>query len=143
MEHLLKVAVTGVLLSNKALTTAKMKAQDVAKAWNSAYPVGASLTYLGEKYVTRVKGYGSDDDFGNNWNNLKTPNLRFHTVLGSHAYRYGLSYLPSDMNTMKSNLLNGKDPVAFAKFRKNLNIALKATDLQKIENAVTFLLTGL
>jgi chitinase len=138
------VAVTGVLVSKKALKTAKMNAKDVYNAWNSAYPAGATLTPLGEQFVTGVKGFGSDDGFGNDWNHLKSPNMRFFTVIGSHAYRYGLSYLPGDMNTMKNNLLNGDDPVALKKFTRNLNkVVAKGTDLKAMETAVTFLLTGI
>ncbi|KAH8689785.1 hypothetical protein GQ44DRAFT_744815 [Phaeosphaeriaceae sp. PMI808] len=144
LQHLLTVAVTGVLVSKKALKTAKMQAKDVYNAWNSAYPAGATLASLGEQFVTGVKGFGSDDDFGNDWNNLKSPNMRFYTVIGSHAYRYGLSYLPGDMNTIKSNLLRGKDPVALRKFTTQLNKAVsKGTDLKTMESAVTFLLTGI
>lgn len=137
------MAVTGVLVSKKALTAAKMKAQDVYDAWNSVYPVGAALTDLGQKFVTGVKGFGSDDDFGNDWNNLRTPNMRFYTVIGSHAYRYGLSYLPGDMNTMKSNLLRGQQPFALNKFKGQLKIVALTKDLQEMETAVTYLLTGL
>lgn len=136
------MAVTGVLVSEKALKTAKMQAKDVYNAWNSAYPVGAILASLGEQFVIGVKGFGSDDDFGNDWNHLKSPNMRFYTVIGSHAYRYGLSYLPGDMNTIKSNLLRGNDPVALRKFTPQLNkVVAKGTDLKTLESAVTFLLT--
>ncbi|EUC49054.1 glycoside hydrolase family 18 protein [Bipolaris oryzae ATCC 44560] len=144
IEHLLKVAVTGVLVSKKAMKAAKMSAKDVAAAWNAVYPAGATLKWLGEQVVANVPGFGSDDGFGNDWNNLKTPNMRFFTVIGSHAYRYGLSYLPGDMNTMKSNLLRGLDPVALGKFTKRLNkVVAKGTSLKDMEEAVTFLLTGI
>jgi chitinase len=125
-------------VSKKALTATKMKAKDVVDAWNSLYLIGADLTHLGQTFVAGVKGYGSDDGFGNDWNHLETPNMRFHTVLGSHAYRYGLSYLPGDLNTIKSNLLRGLDPVAFHKFRKQLNIVARTKDLKEMEKAVTF-----
>lgn len=133
-----------MLVSKKAPKTAKIQAKDVYNAWNSAYPAGATLASLGEQFVTGVKGFGSDDDFGNDWNNLKTPNMRFHTVIGSHTYRYGLSYLPGDLNTIKSNLLNGKQPIALGKFMLRLNkVVAKGTDLKTLESAVTFLLTGI
>jgi chitinase len=130
-------------MSKKALVTAKMKVKDVTDAWNKVYPAGAILTNLGQQFVAGVKGFGSDDDYGNDWNNLDTPNKRFYTVIGSHAYRYGLSYLPGDMNTMKNNLLNGKNPVAIGKFNTALRKAAKSTDLKEMETAVTFLLTGI
>jgi chitinase len=130
-------------MSKKALVTAKMKVKDVTDAWNKVYPAGAVLTNLGQQFVVGVKGYGSDDDYGNDWNNLDTPNKRFYTVIGSHAYRYGLSYLPGDMNTMKHLLLNNKNPISPDKMRAALNKAAKATDLKEMETQVTYLLTGI
>ena len=88
-----------------------MKASDIVEAWNSLYPVGAKLHPLGAAFVTGVEGYGTPDAYGNDWNNLRTPNMVFYTITGSHAYRYGLSYLPADMNVIKKNLLSFDNPI--------------------------------
>jgi hypothetical protein len=135
-------SVSGILVSGKKMVTPPMKVSDIINAWNSAYPAGAKLTPLGAAFVTGVEGYGTPDEFGNDWNNLRTPNMVFHTILGSHAYRYGLSYLPADMNLMKKLMLLGQNPVSFGAFSKALEAAA-STDTEAAIKAVSFLLTGL
>ena len=92
--------------------------------------------------MTGVKYYGTLDEWGNDWNKLTNPNMRFHTVIGSHAYRYGLTYLPADMNTMKSNLLRDNDPIALDKFTTQLNKAAGSGPAEAIK-AVSWMLSGI
>jgi hypothetical protein len=75
MGDLLKVAVSGILASGKILVAATMNAEDMIEAWNSLFPPGTVLTSLDQAFVTGQKGDGSDDGFGNDWKNLRTPNM--------------------------------------------------------------------
>lgn len=144
VDKLLQAAVTGVLLSGKTMKAAKMKAEDIMKAWNAAYPAGAVLHSLGEAFVTGVTGFGKPDAFGNDWNNLLTPNMRFHTVIGSHAYRYPFTYIPNEMNRWKSSLLvTGRAPISEVKFDKALAKALVQDGGKAAVDAVSEVLTAL
>ncbi|KAF2130126.1 glycoside hydrolase family 18 protein, partial [Dothidotthia symphoricarpi CBS 119687] len=143
LDKLLITAASGILLSSKKMLTTPMKVEDIISAWNAVYPAGATLHQLGNAFVTGVEGYGDKlDEWGNDWNTLRTPNMVFHTILGAHSYRYGLSYLPADMNIMKKLMLLGQNPIGIDPFTKALEAAA-GTDTKKAVQAVSFLLTGL
>jgi hypothetical protein len=143
MGKILEAATTGELLSGKKMVSKVMDPQVIVDAWNSAYPAGATLYNLGEVAVTGVKGFGKLDNYGFDWNKLTTPNMRFFTVIGSYSYRYSLSYLPSDMNIIKSTLLRGlKNPIAKTVFDAQLALAAGADTKEAIE-AAKFILTSL
>ncbi|KAF2009039.1 glycoside hydrolase family 18 protein [Aaosphaeria arxii CBS 175.79] len=143
LDNLLVTAATGVLLTGNKLKAAKMKMTDISKAWNAQYPASAVLTNLGQAFVTGVKGYGTPDRYGNDWNKLTTPNMRFHTVLGSVAYRYSLTFVPNDINRFKAALLaTGKTLISSDKFSETIAIAA-GTDIQAATKAVNELLTAL
>jgi chitinase len=91
MGDLLKVAVSGILASGKILVAATMNAEDMIEAWNSLFPPGTVLTSLDQAFVTGQKGNGSDDGFGNDWKNLRTPNMY---LSGTVIYRSPLVFCP-------------------------------------------------
>jgi chitinase len=85
----LKSAITGVLPSGATIPSYLIiDAQKLANIWNTAYDV--SLPRIGA-IVTDVSG----------WAAPLTPNDRWFEVIGSYAYRTGMSLLPGDMNGLK------------------------------------------
>lgn len=91
----------------KAATLDPLK---LVNGWNKLYDV--SLPQIGA-IVTDVKG----------WTKPLTPNDRIFEVLGSYAYRGGMSLLPRDMNGLKKNIIVGHMPMQLTRFRAYLKAA--------------------
>ncbi|KAK2803673.1 hypothetical protein FQN50_006889 [Emmonsiellopsis sp. PD_5] len=108
----LKTAVTGYLPSGAKLKAQVVDPQKLLDTWNKAYDV--TLPRIGA-VVSDVK----------DWTPPKTPNDRVFEIIGSYAYRTGMSLLPGDMNLIKKNIVNGNQPMAPAAFTKALNLVAK------------------
>ncbi|KAK2766602.1 hypothetical protein FQN53_006662 [Emmonsiellopsis sp. PD_33] len=108
----LKTAVTGYLPSGAKLKAQVVDPQKLLDTWHKVYDV--DLPRIGA-VVSDVK----------DWTAPLTPNDRVFEIIGSYAYRTGMSLLPGDMNLIKKNIVNGNQPMAPAAFNKALNLVAK------------------
>lgn len=112
----LTTAITGILPSGKTMQAAKIDPQRLIDLWNKVYSV--SLPRIGAE-VNDVSGLVDP----------VTPNDRIFTVIGSYAYRTGMTFIPKDMNLIKRDILGGNNPQAIAKFNKYLKAVVDNGDL--------------
>jgi chitinase len=110
IHRFLTTALSGILPSGAKMKAATLDPLKLVNGWNKLYDV--SLPQIGA-IVTDVKG----------WTKPLTPNERIFEVLGSYAYRGGMSLLPRDMNGFKRNIIIGNMPMDLVKFRGHLKDA--------------------
>nr|KAI0406599.1 hypothetical protein F4802DRAFT_556676 [Xylaria palmicola] len=89
--------ITGYKFSGEPMTT-KFDPLDILNGWNQKYPV--SLPRIGAIVKDATE-----------FVEPLTPNDRIYEIIGSYAYRGGLSFLPGDMNLLKRTLLAGNNPL--------------------------------
>lgn len=106
----------------------------------TTFPFGTKIPELGKEIVEGIKGYGSLDKFGVNWNVPKNGLELIMTLYGTYGYRFPFIYLPTDMNGIKNRILSGKDAIAEDKLTKQMTLAL---DQVTGAPAANFLMSGL
>ncbi|PVI08690.1 glycoside hydrolase family 18 protein [Periconia macrospinosa] len=143
LEWLLKLACIGELPSGDPMITKAMDPQVMIDTWNTPFPRGLTVPNIGQVFFTGVVGYGTPDSWGNDWNVLDTPNKLFYTIIGSYAYRKSLTYLPSDLNIIKRDLMKGHNPMALEKFKRELKTAFTATSLAASRKSAELIMTVL
>ncbi|PKX88257.1 uncharacterized protein P174DRAFT_426141 [Aspergillus novofumigatus IBT 16806] len=92
----------------------------LVRGWNKLYDV--SLPQIGA-IITDVKG----------WTKPLTLNDRIFKVLGSYAYRGGMSLLPKDMNRFKQLIIIRKMPMSLKTFGKYLKAAADDGDEEAVK----------
>jgi chitinase len=110
----LVTTMSGILPNGKLMKAAKLDLAKLLAGWNKVYDV--SLPLVGQ-LVTDVKG----------WAALMTLNDRVFEILGSYAYRTGMSFLEAEMNIIKMTLWMGKNPMAIGVFNDHLKTIAGAT----------------
>ncbi|OJJ42141.1 hypothetical protein ASPZODRAFT_20739 [Penicilliopsis zonata CBS 506.65] len=102
--QLIKTAVTGTLPSGKTMQSSILDAVKLINGWNKVYDT--TLPRIGA-LVTDVAG----------WTPPVTPNDRIFEVIGSFAYRTGISFVERDINSAKLNLVKGYNVMALRRFK--------------------------
>ncbi|KAJ6142824.1 bacteriodes thetaiotaomicron symbiotic chitinase [Penicillium samsonianum] len=110
----LVTTLSGVLPNGNLMKAAKIDPANLLAGWNKVYDV--SLPLAGQ-LVTDVKG----------WAAPMTPNDRVFEILGSYAYRTGMSFLEAEMNIIKMTLWMDKNPMAIGVFNDHLKTIAGAT----------------
>ncbi|KAK0669896.1 bacteriodes thetaiotaomicron symbiotic chitinase [Cercophora samala] len=105
--------------ARKGLELGKLNPQVLLDIWHKPYPANIHLPQLGV-IVNDVKG----------WTAPVTPNDRIFTIMGSIAYRAGISVLPNDMNKIKMALVLGNNPMAPARFHDEMGKVLLNADIK-------------
>jgi chitinase len=111
IPQFLETAVTGILPTGKQLKAMVLDPQKLLNGWNKIYDV--SLPRIGD-VVKDVKG----------WIAPVTPNDRIFEIIGSYAYRTGMTLLPGDMNLLKRNIMAGHNLKDITKMNKAINEAM-------------------
>lgn len=107
IPRFLATAITGYLPSGNVMKAAKLDPQKLLDGWNKAYDV--TLPRIGA-IVSDVSG----------WTAPVTPNDRIFEIIGSYAYRTGMSFLPKDMNLVKRDILRQFAPMSMTNFKSYL-----------------------
>lgn len=111
IKRFLQTAITGYLPSGAKMKSAIIDPQKLVGGWNKVYDVT----------LPRIGAIVSDQA---SWTPPLTPNDRIFEIIGSYAYRTGMSILPRDMNYIKKNLVGGAQPMALSTFNTALrNVA--------------------
>ncbi|EEQ34605.1 symbiotic chitinase [Microsporum canis CBS 113480] len=107
---LVKAAVSGELPSGALLKAAKLDPEKVYNSWNKLYTI--TLPQIGVDLSTStLRG----------WTKPETPNDRIFEIIGSHAYRGGMSLLESEMNGIKGRIFRKYNPMGPGTFAKALD----------------------
>ncbi|EFX06695.1 chitinase [Grosmannia clavigera kw1407] len=102
----------------------KVNIQALVQGWNKEFDV--SLPRIGS-IVTDVKS----------WTKPLTPNDRVFEVIGSYAYRTGMSVLQGSVNQVKGNLMGLENPVDLKRLSANLaKIASGAPEAEKLAERI-------
>ncbi|RDW83598.1 glycoside hydrolase family 18 protein [Aspergillus mulundensis] len=99
----LRNAISGVLPSGAIMKAGKLDPYIFMTTWRAPYDV--SLPQIGE-LVTDLAS----------WAPPLTPNDRIFEVMGSAAYRTGMTLVPKGLNGVKASLFGLKDPVGYENF---------------------------
>jgi chitinase len=120
-DKFLNSLLTGVKYSGEAMTN-KFDPNAIAAGWNKLYP--ASLPRIGS-IVKDAKDYTIPLTF----------NDRIYEIIGSYAYRTGLSFVPGTLNLYKKVALNSQSPLGPpAKFIALLNqVALNGDTVSMVK----------
>ncbi|KAL2368872.1 hypothetical protein RJ035_003742 [Blastomyces gilchristii] len=112
VKRFLQTAVTGYLPSGAKMKSVTIDPQKLLDGWNKLYDVT----------LPRIGAIVSDKP---DWTPPLTPNDRVFEIIGSYAYRTGMSILPRDMNYIKKNLVGGAQPMAISTFNTALRDVAK------------------
>ena len=104
------------------------------------FPSGMKLPKLGQATIDGLKGFGSTDKYGVDWNAPKNGLEFIMTTYGHWGYRYPFSLLPADMNGIKNRILSGERAISKSELTKNIAAAL---DEESGAPYADYLMTGL
>lgn len=109
MAEFLKTVISGILPGGEVMKAAPLGALNLIAGWNKVYNV--SLRLAGE-LVTDFKA----------WTRPVTPNDRVFEILGSYAYRTGMSYLYGPMNLLKKQMFMGQQIIGTKLWNDNIKL---------------------
>jgi hypothetical protein len=133
-------AASGTLVSGAKALAGPVDAKALYDALMTKFPSGTKIPNLGQGIVQGIKGYGSVDKYGVDWNAPKNGLELYMTTYGSWGYRYPFIYFPGDMNTIKSKLLSGLKPLAETTITEQMKLVL---DQNTGAAAANYLMSGL
>jgi hypothetical protein len=93
-------------------------------ALTTKIPPGTKIPDLGLGIVEGIKGFGSLDKYGVDWNAPKNGLELIMTTYGHWGYRYPFIYFPADMNGIKSRLVSGTPAIGEQILKKQIEAAL-------------------
>jgi hypothetical protein len=136
----LENAASGILGSGAKALAGKVDPEALYNALMTRIPSGINIPDLGQGILKGIKGYGSVDKYGVDWNAPKNGLELFMTTYGTWGYRYPFIYLPADMNGIKSKLLSGLQPLSDSKIKEKMGLML---DQNKGPAAADYLMNAL
>jgi hypothetical protein len=120
----LEGASSGTLVLGAKALAGKVDAVALYNALMTKFPSGTKIPDLGQEILQGIKGFGSVDKYGVDWNAPKNGIELLMTTYGTWGYRYPFIYLPADMNGIKSKLLSGIKPIADQIIKDQMKLAL-------------------
>lgn len=115
ISQLLETAVSGELPTGLKMKAPTLDPEDLYNAWHRAYSNIHTLPQIGVDLTGLRRG----------WRLPITPNDRLFEIIGSYAYRTGMTLLEGQMNGIKGRIFGGLAPLGEKPFGKAMDAVKK------------------